>query len=42
MQEFKIRETAEIMDCNENSLKVYLFRARGKLRKQLDPYYRHD
>ena len=39
--EFKIRETAEIMDCNENSVKVYLFRARGKLRKQLDPYYRH-
>lgn len=39
-QEFKIRETAQIMDCKENSVKVYLFRARGKLRKQLDPYYR--
>ncbi len=41
-QEFKIKETAAIMDCNENSVKVYLFRARGKLRKQLDPYYRHE
>lgn len=41
-QEFKIRETAAIMDCNENSVKVYLFRARGKLRKQLDPYYRPE
>jgi len=41
-QEFKIKETAAIMDSNENSVKVYLFRARGKLRKQLDPYYRRD
>lgn len=40
-QEFKIREAAEIMGSNENSVKVYLFRAREKLRKQLDPYYRH-
>ena len=41
-QEFKIKETAVIMECNENSVKVYLFRARGKLRKQLDPYYRPE
>ena len=39
-QEFKIREAAEIMACKDNSVKVYLFRAREKLRAQLDPYYR--
>ncbi len=38
-QEFKIREAAEIMDCKENSIKVYLFRAREKIRRQLDSYY---
>jgi len=39
-QEFKIRETAQVMECNENTVKAYLFRARNKLKKQLDPYYR--
>ena len=38
-QEFKIREAAVIMECNDNTVKAYLFRARGKLKKQLDPYY---
>ncbi|MCB1669775.1 MAG: sigma-70 family RNA polymerase sigma factor [Pseudomonadales bacterium] len=41
-QEFRIREAAEIMEASENSIKVYLFRAREKLRNQLDPYYRPD
>lgn len=39
-QEFKIREAAQVMDCNENTVKQHLFRARAKLQKQLDPYYR--
>jgi RNA polymerase sigma-70 factor (ECF subfamily) len=39
-QEFKIREAAVVMECNENTVKAYLFRARTKLKKQLDPYYR--
>jgi RNA polymerase sigma-70 factor (ECF subfamily) len=38
-QEFKIREAAVVMECNDNTVKAYLFRARGKLKKQLDPYY---
>ena len=41
-QEFKIREAAEVMECNENTVKAYLFRARGKLKKQLDPYYKRS
>jgi len=41
-QEFKIRETAVVMECNENTVKAYLFRARNKLKKQLDPYYRQS
>ena len=39
-REFKIRETAVVMECNENTVKAYLFRARNKLKQQLDPYYR--
>jgi RNA polymerase sigma-70 factor (ECF subfamily) len=39
-QDLRLKEAAEIMNCNENSLKVFLFRARGKLRQQLDPYHR--
>jgi RNA polymerase sigma-70 factor (ECF subfamily) len=39
-QEFKIREAAVVMECNENTVKAYLFRARNKLKQQLDPYYR--
>ena len=41
-QEFKIRETAVVMECNENTVKAYLFRARNKLKQQLDPYYRQS
>ena len=37
-QGFKIREAAELMSSSENSLKVMLFRARGKLREQLSEY----
>ncbi|MFM1896989.1 MAG: hypothetical protein RLZZ385_2063 [Pseudomonadota bacterium] len=39
-QEYKLREAAEMMDCSENSIKTFLFRARAKLREQLQPYYR--
>ena len=41
-QEFKIKDTAVVMECNENTVKAYLFRARSKLKKQLDPYYRQS
>jgi RNA polymerase sigma-70 factor (ECF subfamily) len=37
-QEFKLREAAEVMSCSVNSVKSYLFRARGKLQKKLKPY----
>ena len=39
-QEFKLQEAAIIMDCSENSIKTFLFRARAKLREQLKTYYR--
>lgn len=39
-QEMKLQEAAVIMDCSENSIKTFLFRARGKLKQQLKPYYR--
>lgn len=39
-QEFKLQEAAVIMDCSENSIKTFLFRARTKLRDQLQNYYR--
>ena len=40
-QEFKLQEAAVIMDCSENSIKTFLFRARSKLKDQLKTYYRH-
>lgn len=39
-QEFKLQEAAVIMDCSENSIKTFLFRARAKLKEQLKTYYR--
>ena len=41
-QEYKLREAAEIMDCSENSIKTFVFRARAKLKTQLQPYYRQQ
>lgn len=37
-QEFKLQEAATIMDCSENSIKTFLFRARSKLKEQLKTY----
>lgn len=37
-QGFKIREAAEMMSSNDNVIKVNLFRARKKLKKQLEHY----
>ena len=37
-QEFKLREAAEVMSCSVNSIKSYLFRARGTMQKQLKAY----
>lgn len=38
-QGFKLREAAEVMSCTENSVKVVLFRARGKLKHELADYH---
>ncbi len=38
-QGFKLREAAEIMSCTENAIKVVLFRARNKLKEQLERVY---
>ncbi len=38
-QGFKIREAAEVMNCTDSSVKVVLFRARTKLRQQLQEYH---
>ena len=37
-QEFKMHEAAEVMSCSVNSIKSYLFRARGKMQKELKNY----
>lgn len=34
-QEYKIKEIAEIMQCNEGTIKRYLFTATNKMREQL-------
>lgn len=39
-EEFKIDEASLVMDCSANSIKVYLFRARNKLKQELAPLYR--
>ena len=39
-QEIKIFEAAQVMDCQEGSVKSYLFRAREKMREQLQ-MHRH-
>ncbi len=38
-QGFKIREAAEVMGCTDSSVKVVLFRARNKLKKNLRDYH---
>lgn len=38
-QGLKLRDAAVIMSCTENSIKVMLFRARGKLKQQLAEYH---
>lgn len=38
-QGLKLRDAAVIMSCTENSIKVVLFRARGKLKQQLAEYH---
>lgn len=38
-QGFKLKEAAEVMSCTDNSVKVVLFRARNKLKKQLAEYH---
>lgn len=38
-QGLKLRDAAAIMSCTENSIKVVLFRARGKLKQQLAEYH---
>lgn len=38
-QGFKLREATEVMSCSDNSVKVVLFRARNKLKKQLAEYH---
>jgi RNA polymerase sigma-70 factor, ECF subfamily len=39
-QEFKIEDASTVMGCSANSIKVYLFRARNKLKQELAPMYR--
>ncbi len=39
-QEFKIHVAAQMMECGEGSVKSYLFRARTKLRAQLQEFVR--
>ncbi|MDT8427486.1 MAG: RNA polymerase sigma factor [Pseudomonadales bacterium] len=38
-QDFKLKEAAEVMSCTENSIKVFLFRARNKLKVLLQHHY---
>lgn len=38
-QGFKIREAAVVMSCSGNSIKVVLFRARNKLKRELAEYH---
>ncbi|MGX5172476.1 RNA polymerase sigma factor [Aliikangiella sp. IMCC44653] len=39
-QEFKISDASLVMECGEGSVKSYLFRARDKMRTQLQGYMR--
>lgn len=39
--EYKIREIAEIMSCNEGTIKRYIFNASEKLRTELKSIYKH-
>ena len=41
-RELKIREAAGLMGCSEGAIKSYLFRARKKLSKKLQPYLQED